>query len=181
MNRVPWTAPAVSDLESIREIARDSEVYADSVLSEILMRSTNVLPVRNPDGLSRSRTNRNPLFNSNQAGAVFAHGSTRIFSNGRFLNSCSFEYSWAILSFVCLVCFVVKFLVAALPRQEFPYPVNLTVCAFPRKQYGAGRSPQADDRKPYGCQPASQTGNHDSLVCRTRPKCHLFCRFKPDK
>jgi plasmid stabilization system protein ParE len=36
MNRVLWTAPAVSDLESIREyIARDSEVYADSVLSEI--------------------------------------------------------------------------------------------------------------------------------------------------
>jgi len=36
MNRVAWTAPAVSDLESIREyIARDSEVYADSVLSEI--------------------------------------------------------------------------------------------------------------------------------------------------
>lgn len=30
------TAPAVSDLDSIREyIARDSEVYADSVLSEI--------------------------------------------------------------------------------------------------------------------------------------------------
>lgn len=36
MNRVLWTAPAVSDLDSIREyIARDSEVYADSVLSEI--------------------------------------------------------------------------------------------------------------------------------------------------
>ena len=36
MNRVVWTAPAVSDLDSIREyIARDSEVYADSVLSEI--------------------------------------------------------------------------------------------------------------------------------------------------
>jgi len=36
MNRVVWTAPAVSDLESIREyIARDSEVYADAVLSEI--------------------------------------------------------------------------------------------------------------------------------------------------
>jgi toxin ParE1/3/4 len=36
MNRVQWTAPAVSDLESIRKyIARDSEVYADSVLSEI--------------------------------------------------------------------------------------------------------------------------------------------------
>ncbi|MFA6174360.1 MAG: type II toxin-antitoxin system RelE/ParE family toxin [Kiritimatiellales bacterium] len=36
MNRILWTAPAVSDLDSIREyIARDSEVYADSVLSEI--------------------------------------------------------------------------------------------------------------------------------------------------
>jgi toxin ParE1/3/4 len=36
MSRIVWTAPAVSDLDSIREyIARDSEVYADSVLSEI--------------------------------------------------------------------------------------------------------------------------------------------------
>lgn len=36
MNRVVWTAPAVSDLECIREyIAHDSEIYADSVLSEI--------------------------------------------------------------------------------------------------------------------------------------------------
>jgi len=36
MNRVVWTDPAVSDLDSIHEyISRDSEVYADSVLSEI--------------------------------------------------------------------------------------------------------------------------------------------------
>lgn len=36
MSRIVWTDPAVSDLNSIREyISRDSEVYADSVLSEI--------------------------------------------------------------------------------------------------------------------------------------------------
>ena len=36
MTRIVWTDPAVSDLDSIHEyIARDSEVYADSVLSEI--------------------------------------------------------------------------------------------------------------------------------------------------
>jgi addiction module RelE/StbE family toxin len=36
MTRIVWTDPAVSDLNSIHEyISRDSEVYADSVLSEI--------------------------------------------------------------------------------------------------------------------------------------------------
>jgi toxin ParE1/3/4 len=36
MNRIVWTDPAVSDLDSIHKyIARDSEIYADSVLSEI--------------------------------------------------------------------------------------------------------------------------------------------------
>jgi toxin ParE1/3/4 len=36
MTRIVWTDPAVSDLDSIHEyITRDSEIYADSVLSEI--------------------------------------------------------------------------------------------------------------------------------------------------
>lgn len=36
MNHIVWTDPAVSDLNSIHEyISRDSEIYADSVLSEI--------------------------------------------------------------------------------------------------------------------------------------------------
>jgi addiction module RelE/StbE family toxin len=36
MTRIVWTDPAVSDLDSIHEyISRDSEIYADSVLSEI--------------------------------------------------------------------------------------------------------------------------------------------------
>ena len=36
MNRIFWTDPAISDLDGIHEyISRDSEIYADSVLSEI--------------------------------------------------------------------------------------------------------------------------------------------------
>ena len=36
MKNVVWTAPAVDDLESIRDyIARDSEVYANAMLLEI--------------------------------------------------------------------------------------------------------------------------------------------------
>jgi len=36
MTRIVWTEPSVSDLESIHSyIARDAEVYADSVLAEI--------------------------------------------------------------------------------------------------------------------------------------------------
>jgi len=36
MNHVVWTDPAVTDLNGIHDyISRDSEVYADSVLSEI--------------------------------------------------------------------------------------------------------------------------------------------------
>ncbi len=36
MIHIVWTDPAVSDLDSIHEyISRDSEIYADSVLSEI--------------------------------------------------------------------------------------------------------------------------------------------------
>ena len=36
MSHVVWTDPAVSDLDNIHEyISRDSELYADSVLSEI--------------------------------------------------------------------------------------------------------------------------------------------------
>jgi len=35
MNRVVWTDPVISDLDNIHEyVARDSIVYADSVLSE---------------------------------------------------------------------------------------------------------------------------------------------------
>ncbi len=36
MNRIFWADPAISDLDGIHEyISRDSEIYADSVLSEI--------------------------------------------------------------------------------------------------------------------------------------------------
>lgn len=36
MNRIFWTDPAISDLDGIQDyISRDSEIYADSVLSEI--------------------------------------------------------------------------------------------------------------------------------------------------
>ena len=36
MNRVVWTDPAVADLHGIHDyISHDSEIYADSVLSEI--------------------------------------------------------------------------------------------------------------------------------------------------
>jgi len=36
MTNIVWTAPAVSDIDGIHEwISRDSEIYADSVLSEI--------------------------------------------------------------------------------------------------------------------------------------------------
>ncbi len=36
MNQIVWTDPAISDLDGIHEyISRDSEIYANSVLSEI--------------------------------------------------------------------------------------------------------------------------------------------------
>jgi len=36
MNRIFWTNPAISDLDAIHEyISRDSEIYADLVLSDI--------------------------------------------------------------------------------------------------------------------------------------------------
>ncbi len=43
-NRIVWTEPAVSDLDSIHAyISRDSSVYADSVLAEIFEASDRLI------------------------------------------------------------------------------------------------------------------------------------------